>query len=206
MPERSVTLGERVKELRRERGLDQRGLADVVKRSVSWVSQVERGEITVGDVGMLQRLALVLSVPSRELIELVLGEEAGDLERQRPYVEVLRVALAGHPAPLAALGLGPKPNVRPDIGRLERQVGHVWKLVHASAYEELGPLLAAIIPELEIASRQPDEVDTVRLLAALADAYQVAAAMLVKVGDIGAGWIAADRAIQSGSAAVTAVW
>ena len=82
-------------------------LADVVKRSVSWVSQVERGEITVGDVGMLQRLALVLSVPSRELIELVLGEEAGDLERQRPYVEVLRVALAGHPAPLAALGLGP---------------------------------------------------------------------------------------------------
>ena len=67
-----------------------------------------------------------------------------------------------------------------------------------SAYEELGPLLAAIIAELEIASRQPDEVDTVRLLAALADAYQVAAAMLVEVGDIGAGWIAADRAISVG--------
>ena len=59
------TLGERVKELRRERGLDQRGLADVMKRSVSWVSQVERGEIVVGDVGMIQRLAVSLSVPSR---------------------------------------------------------------------------------------------------------------------------------------------
>ena len=89
------TLGERVKELRREHGLDQRGLADSIKRSVSWVSQVERGEIAVGDVGMIQRLAVSLSVPSRELIELVLGEEAAELERQRPYVEALRLALAG---------------------------------------------------------------------------------------------------------------
>lgn len=198
MAERSVTLGEKVRELRRERGVDQRGLADVVKRSVSWVSQVERGEITVGDVGMLQRLALALSVPSRELIELVLGEEAGQLERQRPYVEVLRIALAGHPAPLAALGMGPKPKGRPDIVRLEGQVRHAWDLVHASSYEELGPLLAGVIPDLEIASRRPEEDDAVRVLAALADAYQVAAAMLVKVGDTGAGWIAADRAISVG--------
>ena len=36
------------------------------------------------------------------------------------------------------------------------------------------------------------------MLAALANAYQVATAMLVKVGDIGAGWIAADRAIAAG--------
>ena len=84
MPDRrQPTLGERVKELRRERGLDQRGLADTVKRSVSWVSRVERGEIVVGDVGMIQRLAVALSVPSRDLVELVLGEEAGELEEPR---------------------------------------------------------------------------------------------------------------------------
>jgi transcriptional regulator with XRE-family HTH domain len=186
---RQPTFGERVKELRRERGLDQRGLADIVKRSVSWVSQVERGEIVVGDVGMIQRLAVALSVPSRDLVELVLGEEAGELERQRPYVEVLRLALAGHPAPQAALGLP---------ARTRAQVQKAWALVHASAFEELGPLLSHLIPDLEATSRRADDAERSEVLGLLADAYQVAAAMLVKVGDIGAGWIAADRAIAAG--------
>ena len=119
---RLPTLGEKVKELRREQGLDQRGLADLVKRSVSWVSQVERGEIAIGDVGMLQRLAVAPSVPSRELVELVLGEDAGELERQRPYVEVLRLALAGHPAPEAALGMPTKSRARLTTEHLEARL------------------------------------------------------------------------------------
>jgi len=195
---RHLALGTRVKELRRERGLDQRGLAKMLKRSVSWVSQVERGEITVGDVGMLQRLAAALGVPSRELVELVLGEEAGEAERQRPYVEVLRLALAGHPAPRAALGVAtaePRLMASEDP---EEQVRRAWALVHASAFAELGPVLAGLIPDLEAASRDPIRGDRAQTLALLADAYQVAAAMLVKVGDRGAGWIAADRAISAG--------
>jgi len=195
---RPRTLGERVKELRGERGIDQRGLADDVKRSVSWVSQVERGEINVGDVGMLQRLAVALSVPSRELVELVLGEEAGQLERQRQYVEVLRLSLAGHPAPGAALGMSPKSRAAGTTQRLRDQVGHAWELVHASTFEELGPLLAGLIPDLEAASRGAPDAERTEVFGLLADAYQVAAATLVKVGDIGAGWIAADRAIAAG--------
>lgn len=199
MPERRLpTLGERVKELRREQGLDQRGLADAVKRSVSWVSQVERGEIVVSDVGMIQRLALALSVPSRELVELVLGEDAGELERQRPYVEVLRLALAGHPAPQAALGMPPRKSVTATVDRFPEQVARAWALVHASAFGKLGPLLAAVIPDLEALSRRPVADGRGQVFSLLADAYQVAAAMLVKVGDIGAGWIAADRAISAG--------
>jgi len=198
VPDRHLpTLGERIKELRRERGLDQRGLADVVKRSVSWVSQVERGEIVVSDVGMIQRLAVALSVPSRELVELVLGEDAGVLERQRPYVEVLRLALAGHPAPLAALGMAPRGPTIVRLDRLRDQTAKAWELVHASAFEELGPLLAALILDLEAASRHTTD-DAHEVFSLLADAYQVAAAMLVKVGDVGAGWIAADRAISAG--------
>ncbi len=169
-----------------------------MRRSVSWVSQVERGEIVVGDVGMIQRLAVSLSAPSRELIELVLGEEAGDRERQRPYVEVLRLALAGHPAPGAALGLATRTIRAVSMDRVDEQVRHAWELAHSSSFEKLGPLLASLIPELELASRQADETDRDRLLGALANVYQTAAAMLVKVGDVGAGWIAADRAISAG--------
>ena len=197
MSERRLpTLGDRVKELRREQGLDQRALADVVKRSVSWVSQVERGEIIVSDVGMLQRLAVALSVPSRELVELILGEEAGELERQRPYVEILRLALAGHPAPQAVLGMPPPRALAADAD-LPRQVNKAWALLHASAFPELGPHLAALIPDFEARSRRSDD-DRSEVFRLLADAYQVAAAMLVKVGDVGAGWIAADRAISAG--------
>jgi transcriptional regulator with XRE-family HTH domain len=193
-----TTLGERVGDLRRERGLKQQALATVVGRSVSWVSQVERGEITVGDVGLLQRLAAALGAPSRELVELVLGEEAGEAEHQRPYVEVLRLALAGHPAPGAAMGVSARiRELQPD--RWQAQVAEAWALVHASNFEALGPLLARLVPALEGASRRPgDAAAPTRALILLADAYQVAAAMLVKVGDVGAGWIAADRAIAAG--------
>ena len=196
MTGRRETLGERVKELRRERGLDQRGLADVLKRSVSWVSQVERGEIEVGDVGMIQRLALALSVPSRDLIELVLGDDAAELETQRPYVEQLRLALAGHPVPLAA-SRTPSTSKR-STDDLLAGVTDGWRLVHASDFEHLGPLLARLILDLESASRRTSDEELLRVLAGLADAYQMAAAMLVKVGDVGAGWIAADRAISVG--------
>ncbi|HZQ78110.1 MAG TPA: helix-turn-helix transcriptional regulator [Acidimicrobiia bacterium] len=193
-----LAFGAKIRELRREAGLDQRGLADVLKRSVSWVSQVERGEIVVGDVGMLQRLAVALGVPSRELVELVLGADAGEAERQRPHVEVLRLALAGHPAPREVLGLPAPEEAPPSIDEMERQVGRAWELVHASAFEELGPLLATLIPKLEATSRRVDDAERGSVVAALADAYQIAAAMLVKVGDLGAAWLAADRAISAG--------
>ncbi|MHB1533413.1 MAG: helix-turn-helix domain-containing protein, partial [Acidimicrobiales bacterium] len=130
--------------------------------------------------------------------ELVLGEEAGEAERQRPYVEVLRLALAGHPAPRSALGVVTatrRPSGSEDPGA---QVRQAWELVHASAFERLGPLLAGLIPTLEAASRERSDAEQSRVLALLGDAYQVAAAMLVKVGDRGAGWLAADRAISAG--------
>ena len=128
----------------------------------------------------------------------MLGEEAGEAEHQRPYVEVLRLALAGHPAPGAAMGVSARiRELQPD--RWQAQVAEAWALVHASNFEALGPLLARLVPALEGASRRPgDAAAPTRALILLADAYQVAAAMLVKVGDVGAGWIAADRAIAAG--------
>lgn len=84
------------------------------------------------------------------------------------------------------------------LAALRDMVERAWTLVHASMFAELGPLLATAIPELEAASRQPEDEGRHGVFGILADAYQVAAAMLVKVGDVGAGWIAADRAIAAG--------
>lgn len=193
------SLGMRIKELRQEAQLSQRGLADVLHRSVSWVSQVERDEIEVTDVTMLQRLAAALGVPSRELVEVVLGDEAAHKERQRSYVELLRLALAGHPAPEIVLGSRPTRPVDLSWDTLQHRVEEAWQLVHRSAYEELGPLLADLVLDLELASRQVNhQAQRLAVFVLLADAYQVAAAMLVKTGDAGAAWIAADRAITAG--------
>lgn len=195
---RVASFGEHVQELRRARGLTQKDLAEILKRSVSWVSQVERDELPVTETPMLQRLAAALGVPAKELVEIVLGEDAGEEERQRPYVEVLRLSLAGHPAPEAVLGTTAG-RLAADVQlRLRGQTARAWELVHASKYEELGPLLADLIVKLELASRTAGKKDQHEALELLCDAYQIAAAMLVKVGDNGAGWIAADRAIGSG--------
>ncbi|HUC37432.1 MAG TPA: helix-turn-helix transcriptional regulator [Acidimicrobiales bacterium] len=196
---RTASLGEHLQELRRARGLTQRDLAEILKRSVSWVSQVERDELPVTETAMLQRLATALGVPARELVEIVLGNDAADEERQRPYVEVLRLALAGHPAPEAVLGPTPVRSAPEVRVRLRSQTARAWELIHGSRYEELGPLLADLIVKLELASRSAvSKKEAHEALELLSDAYQVAAAMLVKVGDNGAGWIAADRAINAG--------
>jgi transcriptional regulator with XRE-family HTH domain len=194
----SDTLGGRVKELREECGLSQRQFAKELRCSVSWVSQVERGVTEVPKLASLQRMAAVLGVASMELVSLALGPDAGEEERQRDYVEVLRRALAGHPAPQEVMGetIQQAREIALDWAEDERR--RAWELVHACDYEALGPLLAGLIPKLETASRIGDEATRRRALGLLAELYQVAAAMLVKAGDVGAGWVAADRAITVG--------
>lgn len=190
--------GARVKELRARAGLSQQQLAAIVHKSVSWVSQVERGEHEITSVLVLQKLATALGMPAGELVSMVAGEDAEDV-RDRPYVEVLRLALAGHPVPDALVGeLASAESPGGDLESLEADTARAWVAVHASAYQELGPLLAELIPRLERASRVLPAEDRRRAFELLADVYQVASAMLMKIGDQGAGWIAADRAIGTG--------
>ncbi|HEY1439953.1 MAG TPA: XRE family transcriptional regulator, partial [Mycobacterium sp.] len=116
--------------------------------------------------------------------------------RNRPYVEQLRLAIAGHPAPdsvTAPVADGPPC----DLESLRQRTLHIWERIHASAYREMGPTIAALIGELEKASRTAAKTQRPELLPLLAQTYQAAAAMLVKVGDRGAGWVAADRAIAA---------
>lgn len=197
-PSRDASFGARVKELRTRAGLSQQNLAATLKRSVSWVSQVERGEHEITSVLVLQQLAAALAVPAGEFVAMVLGEGEEDV-RDRPYVEVLRLALAGHPVPEALVG-EPMPSKAAggDLASLEAETARAWVAVHTSAYQQLGPLLAKLIPRLERATRTLAAEDRPRAFELLADVYQVASAMLMKVGDQGAGWIAADRAIGTG--------
>ncbi|OIN80669.1 helix-turn-helix domain-containing protein [Mycobacterium malmoense] len=195
MPRADPTAGDLVRIYREEKNWSQKRLAGQMHKSVSWVSQTERGELPLNDLTVIQRLAAVLGARPQELIEAALGPDAETI-RNRPYVEQLRLAIAGHPAPdhiITPVADGPPC----DLESLRQRTLHIWERVHASAYRDMGPAIAALISELEHASRTAAKTQRSQLLSLLAQTYQAAAAMLVKVGDRGAGWVAADRAIAA---------
>ncbi len=190
-------VGALVRQYRGERHLTQKQLAEEIGMSTSWIAQVEQGEIEVSDVHHLGRLAQAFGAPLGEFV-LATGVPNVSINlRERDYVEMVRQSIAGFPNPESLVPHAKATAVPIAIDHLEAQTRRAWELVHASSYEELGHLLARLIPATEAASRATT-TDRVRTLHCLADAYQVAASMLVKVDDHGAAWVAADRAITAG--------
>ncbi|MHB8335358.1 MAG: helix-turn-helix domain-containing protein [Acidimicrobiales bacterium] len=191
-------VGTLVKQYRRERQWTQERLHDEIGMSTSWVAQVEQGEIEVRDINHLGRLALALGAPLIEFVRATGVPDAAKNLRERDYVEMVRVAIAGFPSPESLVPNAAAVSTTVTLEELEARTHHAWALVHASSYQELGHVLAALIPVAEAASRSTSDAAATRTLTCLADVYQVAAAMLVKVDDHGAAWVAADRAITAG--------
>jgi transcriptional regulator with XRE-family HTH domain len=89
-------LGQRIARHRRRRGFSQVKLAELLDRSESWVSQVERGTRTIDRLSVLGEVARVLDVPANELLPGSFLPTEGD--RECPSVRAVRLALSGHPA------------------------------------------------------------------------------------------------------------
>ena len=108
---------------------------------------------------------------------------------------MIRGALTGHPAIGGILGGQQRAMPASELEVLQRQHAQVWELVHASRYSELAPILAALIPGLENASRtaRTEQLQR-RARELLTDTYQATAAAMAKLGETDAAWIAADRA------------
>jgi len=62
-----LTLGQRIAHRRRRRGLSQVKLAELLDRSETCVSQVERGTRTIDRLSVLGEVARVLDVPANEV-------------------------------------------------------------------------------------------------------------------------------------------
>lgn len=194
MPSTAELVGEQIAYHRKRLGLSQVELAGLIGRSDSWVSQVERGVRAVDRLSVLQKVANALGVPVAELR----GGELSDSDPAdaRPEAfESLRLTLTGHPAAGAVLGQAPEAVTDDQIAQLQEQHRQVWPLVHASLYNELAPLVADLVPKLEQATRAEGTAEQVRAARELlTDTYQAVAAMLAKIGEGDAAWIAADRA------------
>jgi len=141
VPRADLTPGDLVRSYREGKTWSRDRLAREMHRSVSWVAQIERGELPLTDVTILGRLAALLGAPLQEFIEAALGPDT-ETARNRPYVEQLRLAIAGHPAPESITA--PVPDGPPcDLESLRQRTLHIWKGIHASSYREMGPAVAA---------------------------------------------------------------
>ena len=149
MPEDQL-IGERIAYHRKRLGLSQVEFAGLVGRSESWVSQVERGVRPVDRMSVLQKVADVLSV---SVAELRGDDETSDIDDRPEAFDTIRLALTGHPAIASVLGTAKLTAPGRQLDALRRQHEQVWELVHASRYSEVAPILAALIPGLETATR-----------------------------------------------------
>jgi transcriptional regulator with XRE-family HTH domain len=190
------TVGELIAYHRRRRGLSQARFADLLDRSVSWVSQVERGVKPVDRLPVLREVARVLEVPPAELLPESMLPVA--TEREDPAAATIRLVLSGHPALAAELEAsagGPVPSI--DLEDLEARARHVWELAHASRFLELGELAVGLVPELEASARQLDGEPQRTAFRLVSDTYQAIAAVLTKLGETAAAWAAAERSVAA---------
>lgn len=191
-------VGERIAIYRRRRGFSQAVLAGLIGRSVSWLSQVERGIRAVDRMSVLIDLSRALKVDIAELTgqPFALAPNGG-LEPEG-LADIRRVLMRYTELP-AAINPGPSTVTTPlDLVALRSRVDAAWRLRQASRYGQLGRQIPGLIAETEQATQHyhSDEQQTAFVL--LAETYQVTRAMLRKLGDTHLAWIAADRAVRAG--------
>jgi transcriptional regulator with XRE-family HTH domain len=190
-PDYQRALGQKIAAERRRRGLSQPELAQMIGRSVAWVSQVERGVRKVDRMSVLETVAAALEVPLAELaaeapvVAAVTGEPPG--------ASGLRLVLAGTYA-LRAMLDGRRPAA---LSTLHTKSRKAWELTHAGSYTDLADLLRGLVPDLETAARAMPEAQRAEVYELMAATYQACSAALAKLGEPEAAWIAADRAMAA---------
>lgn len=166
--------------------MTQAAVAGLLGRSEQWLSNIERGVRPADRYSVLLPIAEVLRVPVTELVgERMSPQRGARVERPRA-ARLVRLALSSH----QLVGDGEAP----ETGVLRAQVDDVWRLVHAGRYAELGELVPGLVADCERAAwrggGRARVAESCRLLAVL---YQAVAAMMAKLGEADAAWVAPDR-------------
>lgn len=192
------TIGQRVAAYRRQRGLSQRELAAEMRRSESWVSQVERDVQPVERLSVLQALAAALGVSVRDLRPEAIPEDDVEAPPVVNDLDAVRLGMSGHPAldELFASGDGAATDSE-TVDDLAHGVDRTWELAHADRFADLSATLTHLLPRLERAARRFGDDDQKRIHALRARTYQAVAAAFGRQDEADAAWVAADRAITA---------
>jgi transcriptional regulator with XRE-family HTH domain len=184
----SGSTGQRITAYRRRRGLSQAALAQLVGRSESWLSQVERGIRSVDRLSVLLDMARVLDVDIESL--------TGKPWKYAPNGPALLEGLSGLRSMFSRYDvlLGQEPEATDDLQVLSDRVAQAHRVYQAADYDrvlgELPPLLLQVEHSLRTASgSQRQEAQL-----AYVSGYVVAAKLVTKLGVTDLAMLTADRA------------
>jgi hypothetical protein len=198
-PSYQHSLGRKIAAERRRRGLSQPELARILRRSVAWLSQVERGVRKVDRMSVLETIATALEIPLAELAAE--APVVAAVTEEPPGAAGLRLVLSGAYA-LRAMLDGRRP---PALSTLRRKSREAWELTHAGRYTDLTDLLRGLVPDIETAARALPEAQRAEAYELMASTYQACSAALAELGEPEAAWIAADRAMAAAERAGNAM-
>ncbi|MGH3825324.1 MAG: helix-turn-helix domain-containing protein [Pseudonocardiaceae bacterium] len=184
----SAGTGERIAVYRRRRGLSQVALAGLIGRSVSWLSQVERGIRSVDRLSVLLDIARILHVDVESLIgrPWQLAPNGGAVAQGLDVVRQIITSydhLVGVDAPSM-----------PPLQELSVQVAMLHQDYQAARYETLIRQLPSLITLIDGIPRMAAVDERRDALCTYVSAYVGAAKLLTKLGVTDLAVVAADRA------------
>ncbi|MGH3121347.1 MAG: helix-turn-helix domain-containing protein, partial [Streptosporangiaceae bacterium] len=190
MPD-ETTLGARLRRIRRERRLSQEQLAERAGISVEMVRKTEQGR-RYPRIPVLMRIAQALDTPLSELAD------------NRPRLD----GAAEGASVLALRDVLLSPSVIPGLGMAETGEPSTAQRLQAAA-DDAGatywqgdfPRMAAILPGLIASARLTREEAGAGAASALAQLYDLSAALLVHLGKEDLAAVAAERAISAAASA-----
>lgn len=181
-------LGSRIAYWRERRGITQRLLADRIGRSKSWIEKVESGKRSAN------RLPLLVSICKELQIDLpvLIGH---DLSRDTHQciddiqVEAIRAALERYDSVRSDIPDG----YLPDAAKTRRQLSYVWSAFELADYQAVSRALPDLLLDTQRSNVLLEDPDTARNLA---EAYQITASTLRKLGEYDLAWLAGDRGMS----------
>lgn len=184
-----LSIGERVAYYRRRRGLTQLALAGLVGRTQSWVEKIENGRALLDRISVVRELARALDISLHDL----LPDDVADIEPDGhgQSVPALRELVLSYRAVNPRFALLDTTVDAPTISQLRAMVNDVWTAYQDSRFAYVVMRLNQVLPIAYVAARQPGDTDPAKRC--LAYLYQVAATVLVKLGDLDLARICADR-------------
>jgi transcriptional regulator with XRE-family HTH domain len=198
MNDAADSIGLAVRRARRAKGLKLAQAAGLVGHSESWLSKVENGRIALDKRADIAALAEVLGVSA----DTLLGEPALEIHAGRQSWDL---------TPLREVLLDASPDDPPDIPArpvavLRALNDQADQALRWSRYDELLPLLPALIGELEVQAVTADGTDREEALRLLVTATATAVITLRYAAQPDLAWVAAERGRQAAVLLGDPVW
>ena len=193
----TLTIGDRVAFYRRRRGQSQEVLAGLVGRTEDWLSRVENNKIELDRLSVIRRLADALDVSIGDLVaEPTLLDWTSDSGTRT--VPALRSVLMDYRQVSGLLaGAGNGDGEPPSLDALQRDIGEVFDAYQASRYGYVTGRAPLVLSDAVRAANATGSADRTRAQGLLALAYQVAVAVLTKLGETDLAWIASERGLAA---------